>query len=232
MSFAVNFFPKVAVLKVLRTDQLPRVANLPLLSPCLAVCLSLPVCLPPPPPLSLPVSFPPSRCRCLSPALALSIYIFPPPQKVAVLEVLQRPRGRQVPTAAAQLCVANTHLYSNPELPDVKLWQCNALLQELEGFVHSRQLPLLVRACVPLSQFVLCSAGAFLCKWPVVPFKWFAGCLAWRRNVIRLLLYRRALLPHMVLKQRLFGRGRHVVLGVWFGAADGFLGMIARQKLT
>ncbi|CAM9566192.1 unnamed protein product [Ectocarpus sp. 12 AP-2014] len=64
--------------------------------------------------------------------------------QVAVLEVLQRPRGRQVPPAAAQLCVANTHLYSNPELPDVKLWQCNALLQELEGFVHSRQLPLLV----------------------------------------------------------------------------------------
>lgn len=67
--------------------------------------------------------------------------------QVAVLEVLQRPRGRQVPAAAAQLCVANTHLYSNPELPDVKLWQCNALLQELEGFVHSRQLPLLVRVC-------------------------------------------------------------------------------------
>lgn len=66
--------------------------------------------------------------------------------QVAVLEVLQRPRGRQVPAAAAQLCVANTHLYSNPELPDVKLWQCNALLQELEGFVHSRQLPLLVRS--------------------------------------------------------------------------------------
>ncbi|CAN0096668.1 unnamed protein product [Pylaiella littoralis] len=64
--------------------------------------------------------------------------------QVAVLEVLQRPRGRQVPPAAAQLVVANTHLYSNPELPDVKLWQCNALLQELEGFVHSRQLPLLV----------------------------------------------------------------------------------------
>ncbi|CAM9870414.1 unnamed protein product, partial [Sphacelaria rigidula] len=64
--------------------------------------------------------------------------------QVAVLEVLQRPRGRQVPPASAQLCVANTHLYSNPELPDVKLWQCNALLQELEGFVHSRQLPLLV----------------------------------------------------------------------------------------
>lgn len=64
--------------------------------------------------------------------------------QVAVLEVLQRPRGRQVQPATAQLCVANTHLYSNPELPDVKLWQCNALLQELEGFVHSRQLPLLV----------------------------------------------------------------------------------------
>lgn len=64
------------------------------------------------------------------------------------MEVLQRPRGRQVPAAAAQLCVANTHLYSNPELPDVKLWQCNALLQELEGFVHSRQLPLLVRLII------------------------------------------------------------------------------------
>ena len=76
-----------------------------------------------------------------------------------MLEVLQRPRGRQVPAAAAQLCVANTHLYSNPELPDVKLWQCNALLQELEGFVHSRQLPLLVRSSLAMKIILIVILG-------------------------------------------------------------------------
>jgi len=41
--------------------------------------------------------------------------------QILVFEVLMRVRGggRQ----ATQLCVANTHLYSHPEFPDVKLWQ-------------------------------------------------------------------------------------------------------------
>lgn len=62
--------------------------------------------------------------------------------QVAVLEVLQRPRTGRM--SHSSICVANTHLYSNPDFPDVKLWQCHALLQELEHFVHPRQLPLLL----------------------------------------------------------------------------------------
>ena len=45
-----------------------------------------------------------------------------------------------------QLCIANTHLYSNKDFPDVKLWQTWQLLQELETFVMSRgsNLPLMI----------------------------------------------------------------------------------------
>jgi len=62
--------------------------------------------------------------------------------QVAVLEVLQnqRQRGRS-PT---HLCIANTHLYSHPDFPDVKLCQTQILMQELENFVLSRNLPLMV----------------------------------------------------------------------------------------
>jgi len=45
-----------------------------------------------------------------------------------------------------QVCIANTHLYSNKDFPDVKLWQTWQLLQELETFVMSRgtNLPLMI----------------------------------------------------------------------------------------
>eukprot|EP00536_Pseudo-nitzschia_multiseries_P014782 jgi/Psemu1/40148/gm1.40148_g len=45
-----------------------------------------------------------------------------------------------------QVCIANTHLYSNKEFPDVKLWQAWQLLQELENFIMSRgtSLPLMI----------------------------------------------------------------------------------------
>jgi len=45
-----------------------------------------------------------------------------------------------------QICIANTHLYSNKDFPDVKLWQTWQLLQELETFVLSRgtNLPLML----------------------------------------------------------------------------------------
>lgn len=45
-----------------------------------------------------------------------------------------------------QVCIANTHLYSNKDYPDVKLWQTWQLLQELETFVLSRgtNLPLMI----------------------------------------------------------------------------------------
>ena len=45
-----------------------------------------------------------------------------------------------------QVCIANTHLYSNKEFPDVKLWQAWQLLQELENFAMTRgsSLPLMI----------------------------------------------------------------------------------------
>jgi len=45
-----------------------------------------------------------------------------------------------------QVCIANTHLYSNKDFPDVKLWQTWQLLQELETFIVSRgsNLPLMI----------------------------------------------------------------------------------------
>jgi len=45
-----------------------------------------------------------------------------------------------------QVCIANTHFYSNKDFPDVKLWQAWQLLQELENFVMSRgtNLPLII----------------------------------------------------------------------------------------
>jgi len=42
------------------------------------------------------------------------------------------------------ICVANTHIFWDPEYPDVKLWQTHVLLQELEGVTGPRQLPLIL----------------------------------------------------------------------------------------
>ena len=45
---------------------------------------------------------------------------------IAVLEATEAP-GRSVNGDRRQLvCVANTHVHSNPELTDVKLWQARA----------------------------------------------------------------------------------------------------------
>ena len=74
---------------------------------------------------------------------------------VAVLEVLlpghagQR-LGRSLNTQRTtgggplQVAVANTHLYSNKDFPDVKLWQFVSLVRELEQLVLARDLPLVV----------------------------------------------------------------------------------------
>eukprot|EP00742_Colponemidia_sp_Colp-10_P006180 GILJ01006616.1.p1 GENE.GILJ01006616.1~~GILJ01006616.1.p1 ORF type:complete len:551 (+),score=79.29 GILJ01006616.1:357-2009(+) len=43
-----------------------------------------------------------------------------------------------------RLCVANTHIFWDPDFPDVKLWQTHTLIQELEKFVCARDLPLLL----------------------------------------------------------------------------------------
>jgi len=65
--------------------------------------------------------------------------------QLVVLELAQQPM-RSSRDQINQVCIANTHLYSNKDFPDVKLWQTWQLLQELETFVLSRgtQLPLMI----------------------------------------------------------------------------------------
>ena len=42
------------------------------------------------------------------------------------------------------VCIANTHIHSNPELGDVKLWQVHTLLKGLEKIAASADIPMLV----------------------------------------------------------------------------------------
>jgi len=51
-------------------------------------------------------------------------------------------RGRRVPKR--RLCVANTHIYWDPEFADIKLWQTWVLCQELSKLVSQRTLPLIL----------------------------------------------------------------------------------------
>ncbi len=60
--------------------------------------------------------------------------------QVTVLEAVKLPRA----ISCSCICIVNTHLYSNPECPDVKLWQTQALLQEVEHFAAPRGLPLVI----------------------------------------------------------------------------------------
>uniref|UniRef100_A0A7S2HZ61 Endonuclease/exonuclease/phosphatase domain-containing protein n=1 Tax=Helicotheca tamesis TaxID=374047 RepID=A0A7S2HZ61_9STRA len=67
--------------------------------------------------------------------------------QLVVLELAQPPMSnRPNREPINQVCIANTHLYSNKDFPDVKLWQSWQLLQELETFVLSRgtSLPLMI----------------------------------------------------------------------------------------
>lgn len=67
--------------------------------------------------------------------------------QLVVLEFANQPLARAGQQRDAyQICIANTHLYSNKDFPDVKLWQAWQLLQELENFVLSRgsNLPLVI----------------------------------------------------------------------------------------
>ena len=60
--------------------------------------------------------------------------------QIVVLESLTRtPRGGR-----NLLCVVNTHLYSNHQRPDVKLWQTMNLIREIQSFVSTRDLALLI----------------------------------------------------------------------------------------
>ena len=66
---------------------------------------------------------------------------------VAQLVVLEFIQNARTPTRDVnQVCIANTHLYSNKDFPDVKLWQSWQLLQELESFIIGRgsNLPLII----------------------------------------------------------------------------------------
>jgi len=63
--------------------------------------------------------------------------------QIVVLEVLSG-LGVKANRQQARVCIVNTHLYSNVQRPDVKLWQCLSLLHELEQFVSQRDLALMI----------------------------------------------------------------------------------------
>jgi len=65
---------------------------------------------------------------------------------VAQLVVLELAQASATSRHNNQVCIANTHLYSNKDCPDVKLWQTLHLLQELETFVLARgtNFPLMI----------------------------------------------------------------------------------------
>eukprot|EP00887_Chlorella_sp_A99_P001164 scaffold14.g1164.t1 len=70
---------------------------------------------------------------------------------IAVLEALDPPFGGEggrsgsgAPTRRQLICVANTHIHSNSELNDVKLWQVHTLLKGLEKIAASADIPMLV----------------------------------------------------------------------------------------
>lgn len=66
--------------------------------------------------------------------------------QLVVLEMTQQASLGRTGRDPKQVCVANTHLYSNKDFPDVKLWQAWQLLQELESYIMSRgtNLPLII----------------------------------------------------------------------------------------
>lgn len=72
---------------------------------------------------------------------------------IAVLEALDPPFAEGGSSASGGsggssrrqlICVANTHIHSNPELGDVKLWQVHTLLKGLEKIAASADIPMLV----------------------------------------------------------------------------------------
>lgn len=64
--------------------------------------------------------------------------------QIVVLEALRAVRPGVAPPARSNVCIANTHLYSNVQRADVKLWQTVNLLRELRQFVSQRDVPLLI----------------------------------------------------------------------------------------
>lgn len=66
--------------------------------------------------------------------------------QVIVLEALARPpqQQQQRSRTSNRICVVNTHLYSNHTRPAIKLWQTVTLLKEIEQFVLSQDLALMI----------------------------------------------------------------------------------------
>lgn len=64
--------------------------------------------------------------------------------QVVVLEALRAARPGAPPLPRSSVCIANTHLYSNVQRADVKLWQTVNLVRELRHFLAARDLPLLL----------------------------------------------------------------------------------------
>lgn len=64
--------------------------------------------------------------------------------QIVVLESLSRSGGANRSLGRSNLCVVNTHLYSNHQRPDVKLWQTMNLLREIQSFVVARDLALMI----------------------------------------------------------------------------------------
>eukprot|EP00475_Leptophrys_vorax_P005145 TRINITY_DN1309_c0_g1_i1.p1 TRINITY_DN1309_c0_g1~~TRINITY_DN1309_c0_g1_i1.p1 ORF type:complete len:652 (-),score=171.69 TRINITY_DN1309_c0_g1_i1:995-2950(-) len=63
---------------------------------------------------------------------------------VVVLEDISVKTGGNRNRRKRRLCIANTHIFWDPEYSDVKLWQTLVLCQELEKLVLSRNLPLII----------------------------------------------------------------------------------------
>ncbi len=63
--------------------------------------------------------------------------------QIIVLESLSRSSNNRN-TGRSSLCVVNTHIYSNNQRIDVKLWQSYNLIREIQQFVSTRDLALVI----------------------------------------------------------------------------------------
>lgn len=61
-----------------------------------------------------------------------------------VLEAITQQQQQQQRSNRDKICIVNTHLYSNVQHADVKLWQSMKLMHEIQSFLHTRDLPLLI----------------------------------------------------------------------------------------
>jgi hypothetical protein len=66
--------------------------------------------------------------------------------QIIVLEALARtPQQQQQRSRTSnRICVVNTHLYSNHTRPAIKLWQTVTLLKEIEQFILSQDMALMI----------------------------------------------------------------------------------------